>query len=430
MVNGNLLTNETKIISGFAARVRRGRVWGFAAASDPTHESVTATISQAAANAECLGSLQGPMSSMPSSEVHTARQYLATKKARKSIKEILEFVAEVDSHCLRSYPKISGRRLWLNCFEWEKSFISSSGSVIDTMIPATRLIVFLSASNGSANANAHVILGNSGHFEDVFEHLGPLYERIDTLYEHLMRKLEGVVPDAGEKECILGPELTGLLAHETIMPPAKASSLLGRNPLVSMVGRVVGSPVVSLVDFAHTAFGQLCPAPVFFDDEGVRARDLTIIENGVFRGYMHDRESADILGGSPSGHARAASFMYEPVICCRNAAILPGSSTLEEMIASVDNGYYFTQIGDGYSDMNSNFMAGIVAGYEIKNGRIGRAVRHTSISGNLHDVWKSVTMLSDRLSWLSGGFCGLGPLLMPMGLGGPASKCRVLVGGK
>ena len=108
---------------------------------------------------------------------------------------------------------------------------------------------------------------------------------------------------------------------------------------------------------------------------------------------------------------------------------MPGKSKLEEMINSVKNGYYFLATGDGNSDLNGDFMNGIAAGYEIKNGKLGRALKDTSISGNVYDVWKSATMVSDKMEWLSGGISG-GKQWVSMGLAGPAIKCRVNVGGK
>ena len=113
----------------------------------------------------------------------------------------------------------------------------------------------------------------------------------------------------------------------------------------------------------------------------------------------------------------------------RNTAILPGSDKLEDMIASVDDGYYFIDSNNGQADMTGEFMFGVCMGYEIKHGKLGRAIFDTTISGVAFDMLKSVDMVGDTMEWSSSGFCGK-KQPMPVGLGGPAIKCRVLCGGR
>ncbi len=40
----------------------------------------------------------------------------------------------------------------------------------------------------------------------------------------------------------------------------------------------VASPLITLVDFVHTALGKRCPVPVFVDDEGAPAEDVVLID--------------------------------------------------------------------------------------------------------------------------------------------------------
>jgi TldD protein len=144
---------------------------------------------------------------------------------------------------------------------------------------------------------------------------------------------------------------------------------------------------------------------------------------------MNNRETAAHFDMEPCGNARAYSFGDEPLIRMRNTAILPGKDKLEDMIASIDNGYYLTRTGNGQADTTGEFMFGINMGYEIKNGKLARPLRDTTISGVAFDMLKTVTMLSDNITWESSGFCGK-KQPMPVGLGGPAVKCKVNIGGR
>ena len=63
------------------------------------------------------------------------------------------------------------------------------------------------------------------------------------------------------------------------------------------------------------------------------------------------------------------------------------------------------------------------------NGKLGKAIKETTISGVAFDLLKTVTMVSDDMNWTSSGMCGKKQPI-PVGMGGPALKCKVNIGGK
>jgi TldD protein len=144
---------------------------------------------------------------------------------------------------------------------------------------------------------------------------------------------------------------------------------------------------------------------------------------------MHNKESAALFGVAPTGNARAYQFSDEPLIRMRNTAIVPGTSSLQEMIASVDNGYYLVKPTNGQADSTSEFMFGVMLGYEIRGGKLGRAIKDTTMSGVAFDVLKTITMVSDEMKWTCAGMCGKKQAI-PVGMGGPAIKCKVSIGGR
>ena len=144
---------------------------------------------------------------------------------------------------------------------------------------------------------------------------------------------------------------------------------------------------------------------------------------------MNSRETAARYGMVPRGNARAWAFNDEPLIRMRNTCILPGASTLDEMIASVEDGYYLIESSNGQADLTGEFMFGVSLGYEIKNGKLGHALLDTTVSGVAFEMLKTVDMLSDHVSWSSSGFCGK-KQPMPVGMGGPDMRCRITIGGR
>jgi len=187
--------------------------------------------------------------------------------------------------------------------------------------------------------------------------------------------------------------------------------------------------LVTLADFAHDALGRRCPVPLWTDDEGTEARDAYLIVDGVLCSFMHNKETAEKLGQETTGNARAFAFSDEPLVRMRNTAILPGKSKLEDMLAGLDEGYYFMKSSNGQADSTSEFMFGVVQGYEVRKGKLGRALKDTTISGVAFDMLKTVSALSDDMVWSCGGMCGKKQMI-PVGMGGPAVRCRINVGGR
>jgi len=271
--------------------------------------------------------------------------------------------------------------------------------------------------------------GGLGQFEDNFSTPDKLFETLDKLYEHLVKKNEGIYAAAGVKVCALDSALAGILAHEAIGHTAEADLVLSGSVAGNYLNKESASPLVTLVDFAHTYDGNDCPVPVYIDDEGTKAEDMVIIDNGILKGYMHNKKSAQHFAVKPTGNARAYEYFDEPLIRMRNTAILPGQSKLSDIISSIDDGYYLIKPSNGQADTTSEFMFGVVLGYEIKDGKLGKALKDLTISGVAFDVLKSVTMISHDMTWSNAGMCGKKQLI-PVGLGGPAIKCEINIGGR
>jgi TldD protein len=195
------------------------------------------------------------------------------------------------------------------------------------------------------------------------------------------------------------------------------------------LGKQIASQNVTLIDIANSDHYGKPPMPVHIDDEGTPCRDITIIENGILKEFLTDKETARDLGMTPSGNARAFAFSDEPLVRMRNTIIQPGKDRFEDMISAVEDGYYLKLPFNGQADSTSEFMFAIMCGYEIKNGKLGRGIRDTTISGIAFDMLKTVTHVSDDMGWFGGGMCGK-KQPMPVGMGGPALKCKISLGGR
>jgi TldD protein len=273
------------------------------------------------------------------------------------------------------------------------------------------------------------IFGGFGEFEDNAEALAAAQSAVDGLYEDLRRKAEGVFPDAGFHDVVLDSDLAGILAHEAIGHTCEADLVLAGSIAGGRIGQKVASEKVTLMDQGGRGFDGGSTIAIHVDDEGTPCRDVAIIEQGILKSYLNNKATAQELEAEPTGNARAFTFADEPIVRMRSTCIMPGADKLADMIGAVERGYYLKRSSNGQADLTSEFMFGIVCGYEIVNGKLGRAIRDTTISGVAFDVLQSVTHVGDTMKWANGGFCGK-KTIIPVGMGGPAIKTKLSIGGR
>jgi TldD protein len=256
-----------------------------------------------------------------------------------------------------------------------------------------------------------------------------LAPRLDELHRHLQAKRQAVPARGGLHTVVLDAPLAGMLAHEAMGHPCEADLVLGGAVTRDLVGQRVASELITMVDLAHSFRGEEVMVPVYADDEGTPARDAVLIRDGLLTEFMNSRETAARMGHTPTGSARAYAPTDEPLVRMRNTAILPGTSRLDDMIAGVDEGYLLLKTGNGQADSTTEFMFGISLAYEIKGGRIGAAIRDTTLSGSAIKVLQSADAVSSEMAWNCSGYCGKKqPMVVSMG--GPALRVRAHLGGQ
>ena len=113
----------------------------------------------------------------------------------------------------------------------------------------------------------------------------------------------------------------------------------------------------------------------------------------------------------------------------RNTYLEPGTSTLEEMIATTPTGSCSKGPRNGQADATGEFMFGVERAYRIKDGKLGELVRGVTISGIAFEVLQTVDAVSREFRWdLGAGYCGKGQPAK-VDAGGPYVRCQALLGG-
>ena len=427
MRKGVLIDNARVEQRGVCARCHRGGAFGFASRVGDSDGVIEAVVAEASSNAELTR--HADAGALPRTEPGRGEFDYRTARTRASAADRMAVVAEIDDYLTRTCPGLLNADIVLSNLAIEKALVTSEGAATYSYVPRSNVVVQLAVQGNDGVVELYKIYGGFGDFEDRFDRIDWMFEAVDRLYEELREKAHGTYCEAGTHDVVLDSGLAGILAHEAIGHTCEADLVLGGSVAGDRLGRRVASEKFTLVDHAGRGPDGKASIAIHVDDEGTPCRDVTIIENGVLKGLLHSKETAREFGVEPTGNARAYTFSDEPLVRMRNTAIKPGTDKLEDMIASIDHGYYLERSSNGQADSTSEFMFGVTQGCEIRNGVLGRAIRDTTISGVAFDMLRTITHVSDDLTWSRGGMCGKKQLI-PVGMGGPAIKCRINLGGR
>lgn len=256
---------------------------------------------------------------------------------------------------------------------------------------------------------------------------------IDNLLDYasttaaLLLKAKPPVP--GVYTVITNPSITGLIAHEAFGHGVEMDMFVkDRAKSKEYINKYVASSLVSMHDGASAT---LSAASYFFDDDGVLAHDTLIIDKGILKTGISDAISASELRTKPTGNGRRQSYKRKAYTRMTNTFFEGGTSTLEEMIASVDYGYMIFDTNNGMEDpKNWGIQCTALYGKEIKNGKFtGNIISPVVMSGYVIDLLTSISMISKDVIIEGSGSCGKGyKEWVQVSDGGACLKAKVKIG--
>ncbi|MGL4652100.1 TldD/PmbA family protein [Cetobacterium sp.] len=234
---------------------------------------------------------------------------------------------------------------------------------------------------------------------------------------------------SGKMPVIIENEFGGVIFHEACGHGLEATSVAkGLSVFAGKIGEKVASDVVSAVDDG-TLLNEWGSSNI--DDEGTPTKRNLLIENGILKGYMIDKLNGRRMGAQSTGSARRESYKYAPTSRMTNTFILNGTSSLEDMLAGVENGIYAKYMGGGsVNPSTGDFNFSVMEGYLIENGKITEPVRGATLIGNGPEVLHKIEMVGDNLSH-GQGMCGSVSGSIPANVGQPRVKISdIVVGGR
>ncbi len=325
--------------------------------------------------------------------------------------------------------------------------VSLSDSVIDCSLRAQSTHVcklFLTPNKDLRQSYVYsegniTIIGANGEKSDsayngISDRDGPnlfdnLSDYIKLTYKELNDSLNAEHIEPGEYDIITTPEVSGLIAHEAFGHGVEMDMFVKNRALgAEYLNKRVGSDLVSMHEGANCVKDV---ASYAFDDEGVLAGDVIEIENGILRTGICDALSALRLGCTPTGNGKRESFEHKAYTRMTNTMFDSGTSTKEEMIASVKKGYLLSGMFSGMEDPKHWGIQCIIArGYEILDGKLtGKVVAPVVLTGYVPDLLGSISMASNDYLSFGNGACGKGyKEWVKVSDGGPYLKAKARLG--
>lgn len=305
---------------------------------------------------------------------------------------------------------------------------SSDGAVVHDRRPLISLGVQAIASKDRERGSGYV--GDGGRTSIAyFDAHAPEELAIDAA-RIATTNLDAIPAPAGEMEMVVGAGGGGVLLHEAVGHGLESDfNRQGTSLYSGRVGERVASELVTIYDDGNLPDER---GSVSVDDEGIPGAHKVLVENGVLRGYMHDRLNARLMGSESTGSGRRQSFRFLPQPRMCNTYMPNGTSSVDEIIRSTKRGIYAKSFAGGQVEISKgDFVFMVAEGYLIENGKVTTPVKNATIVGNGPDAMtKVVAVANDGRLARRHYTCGKGGQHVPVGVGMPTVKiASITVGG-
>ncbi|MDO2949945.1 metalloprotease TldD [Aeromonas simiae] len=310
---------------------------------------------------------------------------------------------------------------------------ASDGTLAADIRPLVRLSVTVLAERNGRRERGSAGGGGRFGYEWFLESEGEESRALGYVREAVRQalvNLEAIDAPAGTMPVVLGAGWPGVLLHEAVGHGLEGDfNRKGSSAYAGRIGERVASSLCTIVDDG-TLSGRR--GSVSIDDEGTPGGYNVLIENGILKGYLQDKQNARLMGVPLTGNGRRESYASLPMPRMTNTYMLAGESDPQEIIASVKRGIYAPNFGGGQVDITSGkFVFSASEAYLIEDGKITAPIKGATLIGNGPEAMSQVSMVGNDLQLDRGvGVCGKEGQSVPVGVGQPTLKLdRLTVGG-
>jgi TldD protein len=282
--------------------------------------------------------------------------------------------------------------------EW-KTFAASDGSFTEQTITHVGSAVEANAIEGDEHQRRSYPDAGGGYRAAGYEFIRSLdlADHAEQYAEEAIELLTAPQLPAGRRTIILDPSQLYLQVHESCGHPTELdrvflteASYAGTSFLTTDKlddGFRYGSDLITIVADATAAHGL---GTFGWDDEGVAAQSVPLIQNGILVGYLSSRETAPRIGRKSGGAMRADGWNRIPLIRMTNVSLMPvPGKSLDDIVADTDDGLYLASNRSwSIDDRRLNFQFATEVAYEIKGGKKGKLYKNPTYTGITYEFWR------------------------------------------
>ncbi len=155
----------------------------------------------------------------------------------------------------------------------------------------------------------------------------------------------------------------------------------------------IANPRVNIIDDGtlNRALGSS-----YYDADGNPTRENIVVENGVFKGFLHNLYTAKKLNVESTSNSVRASYKSMPTTGIHNLYLKPSSHSVEELLGAYEECLYITELmGLHMADpISGNFSLG-ASGVYYKSGKPEHAVRAATVASNFLELLKKIKLIGN-----------------------------------
>jgi len=427
--NGEIEHVRTNTDTGVGIRLANGGMWSFCSITNPNSlEQIKESVDNILRNSSHYE--KNRINLYPNSSNKIKIDYPVLKKPE--LEELVKIGFECDkiiSDIPRIIKSVANPRYSIN----SKYFVNSEGSEILQNFTDVVVDMAATAHDSGITQSVNITEGGRGGMEQVINK-----NKVQKSAQEIALKASQLIDAKPIKEkkatVVMNPDFVSLLTHEILGHPSEADRVLGKEMAWAggawwkgKLGERIGSENLNVFDdpTIKESLGWY-----YFDDEGVKAKKTTLVENGILKNHMQNRETAKIFDVPPSGNMRATNYRFVPLIRMACTCIGNGNLDVQEMIKEVKNGYLISNMKIPSIDMKRyNWSISCQYAQKIENGEITDLLRDVIVMGIAPEFFESIDACGNDFTVRPITNCGKGDPMqsMIMGNGGPSIRGEATV---
>lgn len=243
--------------------------------------------------------------------------------------------------------------------------------------------------------NDQTVVGISGDVNADFNKIEK-DRMIKEATDSALSQLGAVIPSTGKYPVVLKRDVATELLSAFSSVFAGEAALRKMTILTDKVGEKVFGENITIMDdpFATDALVKSS-----FDDEGVPCTKKAVVENGVFKGLLHNLKTAHFFNTTSTGNGFKTSIEGGITTAPTNLYIKEGTMSKDEIISTVKEGIYLTEVNGLHAGLNpiSGDFNVQSCGFMIRDGKIAEPITLFVTSGNFYEMMNNVEIIGNDI---------------------------------